>query len=48
MWSLSYQILNDLLDGCHHQDEEQRHQCGPATSGRHIWDLLEKKKDKMK
>lgn len=37
---LSYQILNDLLDSSHHQDEEQWHQCGPATSGRHVWDLL--------
>lgn len=40
--SLSYQIFNDLLDGGHHQDEEKRHQGGPATSGRHIGDLLGK------
>lgn len=40
--SLFYQIFNDLLDSCHHQDEEKRHEGGPATSGRHIRDLLRK------
>lgn len=39
---LSYQIFNNLLDSGHHQDEEKRHKGGPATSGRHIGDLLRK------
>lgn len=37
---MTYQIFNDLLDSGHDQDEEKRHQGGPATSGRHIGDLL--------
>lgn len=42
--SQSHQILNDLLDSSHHQDKQQRHQSGPATGGRHIWDLLKETK----
>lgn len=36
----SYQVFNDFLDSSNHQDKEQRHQRGPPTSGRNIWDLL--------
>ena len=42
-----YQILNDLLDSSHHQDEEQRHQRRPTSSGRYIWNLLSQTQEEI-